>query len=96
MEYSVQGIALDSGEGIRRVEVSTDAGATWADARLGADLGRYSWRLWRFIWTPAAPGKYELQVRATSNSGATQPAQASWNRSGYQRNVIERLDVQVI
>src|SRR3984893_7030158 len=47
----IEGIAFDSGYGIRRVEVSTDGGATWADARLDPELGQYSWRRWRAVWS---------------------------------------------
>jgi hypothetical protein len=35
---------MDGGDGIRKVEVSIDGGRTWAEAKLYADLGRYSWR----------------------------------------------------
>jgi hypothetical protein len=34
-------------------------------------------------------------VRATNNAGDTQRT-AQWNRSGYQRDLIEHLDVVVI
>ena len=92
--YSVEGVANDGGSGITKVEVSTDDGKTWIDAGLGPDLGKYSWRHWRAPWTPQAAGKYRLQVRATSGDGQQQVA-AQWNRSGYQRDVIEHLDVVV-
>lgn len=93
-EYSLQGVANDGGSGIRKVEVSMDDGMTWSDARLGADLGKYSWRRWRAQWTPASEGSYRLQVRATSNDGQQQVT-SMWNRSGYQRDVIEHMDVVV-
>ena len=40
----VKGIAWDRGTGIDRVEVSTDYGASWHKAKLGKDLGRFSFR----------------------------------------------------
>jgi hypothetical protein len=92
--YTLQGVANDGGSGIRKVEVSTDDGKTWSDATLGTDLGKYSWRLWRIEWAPVAKGNYRLQVRATSKEGQQQ-ATSQWNRSGYQRDVIEHLDVVV-
>jgi DMSO/TMAO reductase YedYZ molybdopterin-dependent catalytic subunit len=92
--YTLQGVANDGGSGIRKVEVSTDDGKTWSDATLGTDLGKYSWRLWRIEWAPVAKGNYRLQVRATSNEGQQQ-ATSQWNRSGYQRDVIEHVDVVV-
>ena len=92
--YTLQGVANDGGSGIRKVEVSMDEGKTWSDATLGTDLGKYSWRLWRIEWAPVAKGNYRLQVRATNNDGQQQ-ATSQWNRSGYQRDVIEHVDVVV-
>ena len=69
-------------------------GRRWGDATLGPDLGKYSWRLWQAEWMPAAKGTYRLMVRATNNAGETQST-TQWNRSGYQRDVIEHLDVTV-
>src|SRR5258708_7554385 len=57
MPNEIEGIAFDSGYGIKRVEVSTDGGATWADARLDSEIGKYSWRRWRASWTPRNRGQ---------------------------------------
>jgi DMSO/TMAO reductase YedYZ molybdopterin-dependent catalytic subunit len=93
--FTLDGIAFDGGDGIRTVEVSTDGGATWAQARLGPDLGRFSFRRWHSDWTPAR-GTHRLRVRAVTNSGEEQPAAANWNRSGYMRNVIEEMAVTAV
>ena len=90
----IQGVAFDSGHGITRVEVSTDGGTTWADARLDAELGKYSWRRWRADWTPGKRGLYRLMARAANTIGETQSTE-QWNRSGFMWNVIERVDVRV-
>jgi DMSO/TMAO reductase YedYZ molybdopterin-dependent catalytic subunit len=90
-KYEVQGVAWDGGNGIAKVEVSSDEGKTWKVAKLDKDLGKYSWRRWRFDLKPAA-GKTKLMVRATSNSGETQ-TDAQWNRSGYARNVVESVEL---
>lgn len=92
----VEGIAFDGGDGVRGVEFSSDGGTTWQAATLGADLGRYSFRRWRVQWQPTGPGDYRLQCKATSGSGATQPARAGWNRAGYLRHVIEETRVRVV
>ncbi len=92
---ALEGIAFDGGDGIRAVEYSTDGGATWTAARLGPDLGRFSFRRWLADWTPAERGTQRLMVRATSGSGATQPTAPRWNRGGYMRNVIEEIRVTV-
>jgi len=91
--FEVQGLAMDSGKGIARVEVSTDGGKTWAGAKLDAEIGKYSWRRWRFNWTPPR-GAHRLTARATNAAGEAQQT-AQWNRSGYARNVIESVDVTV-
>jgi sulfite dehydrogenase (cytochrome) subunit A len=93
--YEIQGIAFDRGSGIQRVEVSTNGGRTWQEARLDSDLGRYAWRRWRFRWTPPGKGKHQLQVRALNRAGEQQTS-SLWNRSGYMRNVIEQTEVEVL
>ncbi len=91
----VEGIAFDGGSGIRSVEVSADGGLTWSGAALGDDLGRYSFRRWRFRWIPTSPGVHRLRSRATAGDGQVQPDQEGWNRGGYMRNVVEEMTVHV-
>ncbi|HLX60437.1 MAG TPA: molybdopterin-dependent oxidoreductase [Planctomycetota bacterium] len=91
----IEGVAFDGGNGIKEVELSADSGATWAKAELRPSLGNYSWRRWKFSWQPRKTGTVRLLTRATNNAGETQLT-AQWNRSGYQRKVIEHLDVTVI
>jgi DMSO/TMAO reductase YedYZ molybdopterin-dependent catalytic subunit len=93
---ALEGIAFDGGHGIRQVEVSADGGTTWSAARLGEDLGRYSFRRWHAEWTPPGRAEYRLKVHAVSNSGETQPTQPNWNRGGYMRNVIEEIRVSAV
>jgi len=88
----LKGIAFDGGKGIKEVAVSTDGGKNWTPAKLGRDLGKYSFREWSLAVNLAA-GTYELKVRATNNAGDTQPAEARWNPAGYMRNVIETVRV---
>ena len=91
---TLQGIAFDSGKGIKDVAVSTDGGKTWMQASLGKDLGKYSLREWK-LPVKLAAGSHDLKVRATSNSGETQPDQPRWNPAGYLRNVVETVRVTV-
>lgn len=93
--YEIQGLAFDSGTGIERVELSVDGGRTWQMTSLDRDLGKYSWRRWRFGWMPPQTGTHQLQVRAFNRGGQSQTKNL-WNRSGYMRNVIEQLDVEVL
>jgi len=91
----IKGIAFDGGSGIRAVDVSEDGGQTWKSAALGKDLGKYSFREWRFGMTPSRKGVLQLMVRATAQSGEVQPLEASWNPGGYARNVIETTKITV-
>ncbi len=93
--FELQGLAFDSGIGIQRVEVLIDNGGRWQEAQLDRDLGKYSWRRWRFHWTPPAPGKYQLKVRAF-NRAEQQQTTSLWNRGGYMRNVVEQTEVEVL
>lgn len=90
----VEGLAFNDGTGIRKVELSFDDGKTWTETKLNPELGKYSWRRWKYDWTPTAKGAYHLKVRATDNIGHTQ-TDKQWNRSGYARGFIERLEVNV-
>jgi DMSO/TMAO reductase YedYZ molybdopterin-dependent catalytic subunit len=90
----VQGLAFDGGDGIVKVEISSDSGRTWVSTQLDASLGRYSWRRWRYQFRPPAKGKYKFYVKATNAAGDTQPWR-QWNRSGYMRNEIESLILNV-
>jgi sulfite dehydrogenase (cytochrome) subunit A len=91
-QTTLKGIAFNGGSGIKSVAVSTDGGKSWADAKLGQDLGKYSFREWTLPVNLAA-GPHVLQVRATGNDGKTQPDKAGWNPPGYMRNVIESTRV---
>lgn len=89
---NLKGIAFDGGKGIKEVAVSTDGGKTWTPAKLGKELGKYSFREWKLtVKLPA--GAHDLKVRATSNGGQTQPLEPLWNPAGYLRNVVETVRV---
>jgi sulfite dehydrogenase len=91
----VKGIAFDGGQGIREVAYSTDGGESWRGAKLGADLGRYSFREFSFGFTPDK-GRYDLRVRAWNRSGQSQPMEAPWQPAGYMRNVVEAVRVTAV
>jgi DMSO/TMAO reductase YedYZ molybdopterin-dependent catalytic subunit len=68
----IGGVAWAPQRGIERVEVSTDGGETWNEARLAANLDEVdTWRQYVYEWN-ARPGEYTLQVRATDGEGETQ------------------------
>ncbi len=92
---SLRGVAFSGFDRVVKVEVSTDGGKSWRDARLGEDYGPYSFRMWESAWTPERPGRAELAVRATDGIGNVQTDDAVWNAGGYLWDRIERQEVMV-
>jgi DMSO/TMAO reductase YedYZ molybdopterin-dependent catalytic subunit len=80
---------------VDRVELSTDGGATWSDARLGPQPSPWAWRAWEWEWERVEPGAYEVCCRAGDSAGNTQPLQAPWNLGGYANNAVQRVPVIV-
>jgi sulfite dehydrogenase len=91
-EVAARGIAFDGGRGIREVAWSGDGGGTWQPAKLGDDLGRYSFREFKFAFTPKK-GRQDLKVRAWNAAGEVQPLEPRWQAAGYMRNVVESVKV---
>jgi DMSO/TMAO reductase YedYZ molybdopterin-dependent catalytic subunit len=89
-KITISGMAWDGGYGIRRVEVSSDGGKTWADATLGQDLGPFAFRPWSFEIT-AKKGKNSVMINATNAIGQTQTSALIFNPAGYHNNVMQNL-----
>jgi len=92
---TIKGIAWDGGYGIRRVDVSVDAGRHWEAAAFGEDLGRFSFRPWQFIVTPTSKGPLSVSARATNARGETQTEELIWNAPGYHNNVLHTVVLDV-
>ena len=90
--FTVRGIAFDGGYGIVDVLFSDDGGERWRAAKLGEDLGKYSFRAWS-VEAQLPRGAHALQVRAINRIGQSQPLTPLWNPPGYMRNVIETTHV---
>jgi sulfite dehydrogenase (cytochrome) subunit A len=93
---TVRGIAFDGGFGIERVLFSSDGGKRWAEAELGKDYGRYSFRQWRAAFKPVRRRSYELRSLAVNGIGQTQTLTPLWNPAGYLRNVVEGVQVRAL
>ncbi len=93
-ECVLEGRAWSGLAPIARVEVSTDAGSTWAEAELDPPGGRWAWRGWRYRWS-AQPGEHVLCSRARDEAGNEQPLQAAWNLGGYANNAVQTVRVAV-
>lgn len=86
-----------SGNGpVRRVEVSTDGGATWRHVRLVGFTIDNGWQRWAVPWRPPAPSAYTLRARATDVTGATQPDEAAYNAQGYLFGAVVHHPVTVV
>ena len=91
---AVHGAAWAGEADIVKVEVSTDAGASWSLATLGHEQARFSWRLWSYE-LKAKSGDYTILSRATDSQGRTQPATPVWNPSGYLYNAVDQVKIHV-
>jgi DMSO/TMAO reductase YedYZ molybdopterin-dependent catalytic subunit len=87
--YRVAGAAWSGEQEIVHVEVSTDGGTTWQEARLTPKID-YSWYRWEFLWQAPAAGKYTLMSRATNHKGETQPMEFpnQWDGHPYGNNMV--------
>ena len=91
----IRGVAWDGGAGIAKVELSTD-GNEWVAAKLGKDLGRFSFREFSHTVPTRETGALVVMARATSTSGETQVNELIHNPAGYHHNVIQRLYVEIV
>jgi DMSO/TMAO reductase YedYZ molybdopterin-dependent catalytic subunit len=75
--YTVHGFVLSDGTPIKSVEVKVDEGP-WQMAALDPVTAKdkYSWKLFTYQWTGAAPGPHTLVSRATDANGVVQPTAA--------------------
>jgi DMSO/TMAO reductase YedYZ molybdopterin-dependent catalytic subunit len=92
----VHGAAWTSDGEIAKVELSTDGGSTWSEAKLLGKSIQNAWRLWEFDWqTPGVAGKQILVARATDSLGRTQPVERDRDRGTYMINQLLAITVEV-
>jgi DMSO/TMAO reductase YedYZ molybdopterin-dependent catalytic subunit len=73
--HKVLGVVLNDGTPLKSVEVRVDGGP-WQPAAIDpATSGKYSWKLFTYLWQDAAPGEHTLVSRVTDMSGRVQPAE---------------------
>jgi sulfite oxidase len=104
-EVTVRGYAWSGGgNGVIRVDVTADGGATWATARLtrvgGEAPGRaWAWALWEATVAVPVSGAAGMEVaaKATDESYNTQPERAAtvWNLRGCACNAWPRVALRV-
>jgi sulfane dehydrogenase subunit SoxC len=93
----ISGLAWSGRGRIRKVEVSADGGASWAEAALGDPVLPKALTRFRMPWRwEGAPAI--LMSRATDETGAIQPLRAAWLAKygagqGYHGNVVQSWGV---
>lgn len=95
-KQTLRGWATATARGISRVDVSTDGGRTWCQARIESDRSPWSWTFWA-AEVELGVGEHELAVRAWDEAGQTQPASPddTWNVKGYLSAAWHRIVVTV-
>ncbi len=79
-----------------KVEVSTDGGKRWSEARLLDRPVRYAWRFWEYQWnTPAKPGRCTIMARATDDRGHAQPMERAEDRRDAVISHVQPIKVEV-
>jgi len=92
---ALRGLALGGDSAVKQVDVSADGGATWQQASLGRDEGKYSFRRWTSSVHIAGPANAALMVRCTNAAGSVQPMARNWNPGGYMQNGVETTTLTI-
>jgi sulfite oxidase len=95
-EVKLRGAAWAGDLTVRRVDVSTDFGATWQPTKLSAPKNPYDWQRWTATVKLPSEGYYEIWARATDSRGIMQPHIAgNWNPQGYAGNAMHRIAIRI-
>jgi DMSO/TMAO reductase YedYZ molybdopterin-dependent catalytic subunit len=85
-KVQITGVAMGGVDAVTKVEVSTDGGQSWQEARfVGPDLGKFAWRPF-VLETELSAGTHSIASRATNGAGDTQPEEFPPNHRGYAHN----------
>ena len=93
----VKGFAVgEAGRKVKRVEVSTDGGNAWNEARITQGNEQWAWAFWE-ISLKLPPGNYELIARTFDEADNEQPEEVKevWNFKGYMNNAWHRVKIEV-
>ncbi len=95
-EVKLRGAAWAGDLTVRRVDISTDFGATWQPTQLSAPKNPYDWQRWTATVKLPSEGYYEIWTRATDSRGTMQPHIAgNWNPQGYGGNPMHRIAIRI-
>ncbi len=90
------GWSLAGPSGVRKVEVSTDGGASWRGVELVDNRSPYVWTVWKYRFAPKAPGEFLMKVRATAGDGTVQPETDPQTGSGMSGQARMALEVTAV
>ncbi len=71
-QIPIAGVAFAGDRGISTIQVSSDGGATWKDARVKNPLSPYSWVIWTTELDVTNGRDYKIVVRAIDKTGKIQ------------------------
>jgi DMSO/TMAO reductase YedYZ molybdopterin-dependent catalytic subunit len=71
-QIPIAGVAFAGDRGISRIQVSSNGGVTWKDAKIKNPLSPYSWVIWTTELDITNKRNYKIVVRATDNTGKIQ------------------------
>ena len=90
--YEISGLAWSGAGRIRRVEVSADGGASWAEAALTGEERPKAFVRFRLPWEWKGEAAV-LQSRATDEKGRVQPARKAWLAQYAAANVFHNNSI---
>jgi DMSO/TMAO reductase YedYZ molybdopterin-dependent catalytic subunit len=95
-KHFIKGIAWTGKGTIRKVEISTDNGQTWSNAKVdNRNKPGYEWVSWSHEWNIEEKGEYTILSKATDSFSRVQPTSPLWNRKGYGYNAVDVIVVKV-
>jgi DMSO/TMAO reductase YedYZ molybdopterin-dependent catalytic subunit len=94
-KVTIAGFAWAGEIDIARVDVSTDAGATWQPAQLTGQAEKFAWRRFELTYMAIREDTHTVLSRATDARGNTQPVVPQWNPSGYLWNAPDQVRIEV-
>ena len=95
-DYRIHGAAWAGEWQVAKVQVSSDGGKTWEQARFLGKPVKYAWRLWEYTWrTPERAGRHVVMARATDERGRTQPLERDRDRRNAIVNHVLPMEVEV-
>ncbi|HEX4770321.1 MAG TPA: molybdopterin-dependent oxidoreductase [Bryobacteraceae bacterium] len=94
--HLVWGFAWSGANAIRKVNVSSDRGETWSEAKLDSAANGRGWVRWSYPWL-ATPGDHILMSRASDSNGNQQPLQRDPTRKdAYELNWCSPVHCSVL